>query len=1034
MAAALGVALVLTLPTASVSADSSDWNLHLDPAFATPLSGLLAPRNDAIVGAGFTTWGGLDWQFSAPFALEFSFGIGHMEEISGNPELDNATFLQGAVGFRLRLADDQAGYATERGGNALGNFFLTTHVGAMAWHFAELSLDVSLGYEWSIADPISAGIFARSVFGFFGDQLKAPDVDVIMTIGVALSFEVHVGAIPAGRYGIEDVHIEGLEALDDAALAACLGTRERPTFGFDFGASSTPSCGSPPFDGDRVRLEFFAWPWTDWPVFNAGVFERDIERVERWLRARGYYDGRVVSTHIEPEEARTEGMMPSEGVEHCVATADHGCPVRLSIRVEEGEPVRVARTSIRFDHTVSDALRDALRDRLELHASEPFDEALFERTKDEMRRELAERGYPDARVDGDVKINPARHEAFLLFQIRTGMPGVYGQICVTGYGELPPDTILAATYLEPGQDFDIARIEEAQRAIFALGTLSSVEIRHRVTRPQTVEESPAEQLAAELQSGEVQDGGGLDDEEQDGEVRSDGLQSGESESAEVRADAVESDGGEGASPAEQLADGTPPPTAAENANPGGSANAALLNRILGDREEQEAENPPFCTSRLGDLPSGHQAVDLEIAVEPGRLERLGFGIGIQAGDTITFGNTFTANNLNAQNLTQWDVHLLAIVEWRNLFNRMLRLRIEERPRLIFNSSFPGIVSSTGVGPSLGNEISVTGRWPAFLEPRTSLFAGISHEYGPIALYNFVRHELDGRIGVERTFLDGRLYLSGSIRGNLFLPDQEQNLRVNSQRESTRALILEQQVSLDLRDDPRNPSNGAYFGIDLQECGFGGLSSWDYFRVTAEARGYLELGLGIVLAGRFAMGSMFVLWTELNQDNIYDLARLGPVAEQLQGGGSVSNRGVPAGFLGDVRRRPVQARPIPGVETPDYPAITVSGGIRRWEGSLELRVPVTTDLGLVLFADVGNVTREEDFRLDVPNLAVGMGIRYRTLVGPIRFDFALRPINQELGTADLPACTGGSIQTECRPQHYLFDSVAGAIHLTIGEAF
>ena len=58
-------------------------------------------------------------------------------------------------------------------------------------------------------------------------------------------------------------------------------------------------------------------------------------------------------------------------------------------------------------------------------------------------------------------------------------PAVLGRVCVFGNGPLPAAPILGATYLEPGTPFSLAALEEAQRAIYALGTLSSVEIRHR---------------------------------------------------------------------------------------------------------------------------------------------------------------------------------------------------------------------------------------------------------------------------------------------------------------------------------------------------------------------------------------------------------------------------------------------------------------------------------------------------------------------------------------------------------------------------
>jgi translocation and assembly module TamA len=444
------------------------------------------------------------------------------------------------------------------------------------------------------------------------------------------------------------------------------------------------------------------------------------------------------------------------------------------------------------------------------------------------------------------------------------------------------------------------------------------------------------------------------------------------------------------------------------------------------------------------VPEGARVVDLQIRVSPGQLERIGLGVGLLIGDTLGFGaqSASSANTaFQAQNQQQWDVHLLMITEWRNLLGDMLRVRIEERPRLIFPTPFPGFTSETGLGPSLGNRVLATARWPAFLEPRTALFASLSHEYGPIPLYGFFRHELDGRVGLERTFLDGRLYLSGAIRGNLFLPDQDQNLRLQSQRETARVFFLEQVMNLDLRDNPRNPQLGAFFSVGLQEAGFGGISSWDYFRFVADARGYVPLGWGIVLALRFGIGAMFIGDRHgLDPDNIHELYHLGPVSQQLQGGGAVSNRGVPPGLLGDVVRRRVEVRPRPGQPRPFVPPVIVAGGIRRWEGSLELRVPITAELGLVTFADVGNVSRSEDFGFEFLNFAFGFGLRYRTVVGPLRFDVAFRPdALQYVGGGEDPrlrACVDDR-DFDCRPVPDVNLGLVrfpGAIHLTIGEAF
>ena len=73
------------------------------------------------------------------------------------------------------------------------------------------------------------------------------------------------------------------------------------------------------------------------------------------------------------------------------------------------------------------------------------------------------------------------------------------------------------------------------------------------------------------------------------------------------------------------------------------------------------------------------------------------------------------------------------------------------------------------------------------------------------------------------------------------------------------------------------------------------------------------------------------------------------------------------------------------------------------------------LGVTLFADGGDVVfKSDDIALDNLHWALGMGLRYHTIVGPIRFDVGYR-VNRS---------GAGEIQSGDR----------FAFHLFIGEAF
>ena len=95
-----------------------------------------------------------------------------------------------------------------------------------------------------------------------------------------------------------------------------------------------------------------------------------------------------------------------------------------------------------------------------------------------------------------------------------------------------------------------------------------------------------------------------------------------------------------------------------------------------------------------------------------------------------------------------------------------------------------------------------------------------------------------------------------------------------------------------------------------------------------------------------------------------------------------------------------------------------GGLSLLEGSSEIRLRVTDKLSLVGFVDYGGVGAEswkpttDGLRADV-----GPGVRYRTPVGPVRFDFGyqLTPID------------GLVVNGEPESRHW-------RVHISIGQAF
>jgi outer membrane protein assembly factor BamA len=383
-----------------------------------------------------------------------------------------------------------------------------------------------------------------------------------------------------------------------------------------------------------------------------------------------------------------------------------------------------------------------------------------------------------------------------------------------------------------------------------------------------------------------------------------------------------------------------------------------------------------------------RVVDLAITLQRGRITTWSAGLGVMSGTL----RRVTSDETNS--VPQWDVHLSGSYENRNLLGGLRQLRLEERPRLIFLREFP-----RAPAPRLGNLISAKFEQPATLEARTTFFSSAAWDVGPDPFRGFFRHDIAVKAGFRRSFWRRRFTASLAAEQDFYRVERDPMTPLDVS--SYTLPFLEQELALDLRNDARRPRLGAYFKVLVQETSrLGGYGSWDYVRVLPDARVYVPLFWDVVLAARFAVGALLVF----NAAPFLDptTSGLGPEAYRLRGGGANSDRGFAAGQLGD----------------------GTIGGSMRYEGSLELRIPLGGDFGLVGFGDVGDVHTKIDFHH--LNAATGFGLRYHSIIGALRLDFGWRLAALEwighprwVNEGQEPAGRNGW---------------PSAIHLTIGEAF
>jgi len=285
---------------------------------------------------------------------------------------------------------------------------------------------------------------------------RALSVGLVLSV-ISVLFGAGCTKVPAGRSAVNAVEFSGNDLIDADDLREKLATTSSPKF-----------------------LGMFRGVVYDYSVFDRFVLEQDLQRIERYYRAVGYYHARVRAGRVFFVESNK---------------------VRVDIRVEEGEPMLVGRLDVHgLDGLPKDRAKKILRrvqrqicgkeGCLARAGDRPFEEERFTKAAGLIEHAAGDEGYAYATVRRAADVDLPKNRVAVGFFVKLGPKAKYGKVTIVGLGKVPEEPVRRALDLTEGQPYSRTELDLAERAVLDLNVFSSVVITPTLDKNGASQENP----------------------------------------------------------------------------------------------------------------------------------------------------------------------------------------------------------------------------------------------------------------------------------------------------------------------------------------------------------------------------------------------------------------------------------------------------------------------------------------------------------------------------------------------------------------
>ncbi len=252
---------------------------------------------------------------------------------------------------------------------------------------------------------------------------------------------------------IEDVEVLGNREIPDKDIKGKIATAE----------SAHPLAGV--LEGVPV-LGLIDVVGVEYERFDRFVLERDMERIERYYRTRGFYDAHVSASRVRRR---------------------HDGTVRVEIVVNEGPPVLVRKVDLAWKDWNPElgklVLKPVTRAKNQLETGKRLEEETYEKTKQVIVRAMTDRGFPYADVQGSVKVDLLAHKADVTYTVELGPMATFGDIRFRGIEGMPEKHLRELIGLKKGDRFSTETLNSVGIALSELGVFGAVDVKPEVSEP-----------------------------------------------------------------------------------------------------------------------------------------------------------------------------------------------------------------------------------------------------------------------------------------------------------------------------------------------------------------------------------------------------------------------------------------------------------------------------------------------------------------------------------------------------------------------